>query len=345
MPILDNELNFRFQEGVLNLIWRQWSSLGVAGSAIVEDRWLVDPEALLLLTCTAGRRDARVFDEVLDWLQQFGGWINTQRLARMANEYGFEGEKTLTAVAAWMAVKDKSPKWKKLAGKPVEGELEPFFWMREGMPVPVMRDPEAHFASRGFKRDAMRLRGYSQPFRPVEPATLLLQCRALFGLNARAEVMAWLLTHKEGHPSGIARSCGYSQRGVQNILVELAASGVLRVKSTGREKWYWTDQSAWTRLLDRESCMPEWVSWAPLFRALERIWIRLGEWSKKEDVKLMVRASRMREVFREVEPWLEQAGFHTTFSDPRRYLGESYIEVFVEDLERLLGAVKSLNAH
>jgi hypothetical protein len=337
MPTLDKDLNFRYQEGVLNLIWRQWSSLGVAGRARVEDRWLVDPEALLLLTCTAGRRDARVFDEVLDWLQQFGGWINTQRLARMANDYGFEGGKTLSAVAAWMAAKDKSPKWKKLAGKPVEGEAEAFFWMRNGLAIPVMREPEEHFASRGFKRDAMRLRGYSQQFRAVEPATLLLQCRALFGLNTRAEVMAWLLTKGEGHPSGIARECGYSQRAVQNTLVELAASGVVRVKSSGREKWYWTDQTAWTRLLDREERMPEWVAWAPLFRALERIWAGLGEWTQNDDVKPIIRSSRMREVFREVKPWLEQTDFHQTFSDPSRYLGEDYIEVFIKDVERLLG--------
>jgi len=337
MPSLDKELNFRFQEGVLNLIWRQWSSLGVAGATRVEDRWMVDPEALLLLTCTAGRRDARVFDEVLDWLYQFGDMINTQRLTRMSRNYGFQGEKVLSAVAAWMRTRDKTPKWKKLAGNPVKGELEPLFWLRDGKPIPVMREPDESFASRGFARDAMHLRGYSQKFRPVEPATLLLQCRALFGLNARAEVMAWLLTHGEGHPSGIARACGYSQRAVQNALVEMAGSGVVRVKSVGKEKRYWTDHSAWTPLLDRENRMPEWVDWAPLFRALERMWIGMGDWSNSEETKPLVRSSKMREVFREVEPWLEQSGFHQTFSDPRRYLGERYIEVFVQDVERLLG--------
>jgi hypothetical protein len=72
-----------YQNLVLNFLWRQWSALGVAGQASGEDAWIIDPEALLLLTCTMGRHEPRLFDEALDWLQENGRFINVMRLKRI----------------------------------------------------------------------------------------------------------------------------------------------------------------------------------------------------------------------------------------------------------------------
>ncbi len=71
-----------FQEQVLGFLWRQWSALGVAGPSQSVDRWMLDPEALLLATTSLGR-DPRLFDEVLDWLNTNGQFINLQRLQNL----------------------------------------------------------------------------------------------------------------------------------------------------------------------------------------------------------------------------------------------------------------------
>src|SRR5450759_709981 len=89
-----------FQSLLLNFLWRQWSALGVAGQASGEDVWIIDPEALLLLTCTMGRHEPRLFDEVLDWLGENGRFINIMRLKRILSTEKFAGERTLAAVAA-----------------------------------------------------------------------------------------------------------------------------------------------------------------------------------------------------------------------------------------------------
>ena len=68
---------------LLDFLWRQWSALGVAGQVRANDDWVVDLEALLLLTCTVGRHDPRLFDEMLDWLQTNGWLINVMRLKRI----------------------------------------------------------------------------------------------------------------------------------------------------------------------------------------------------------------------------------------------------------------------
>ena len=55
----------------------------MAGHVSGDDVWIIDPEALLLFTCTLGRHEPRLFDEVLDWLQENGRFINILRLKRI----------------------------------------------------------------------------------------------------------------------------------------------------------------------------------------------------------------------------------------------------------------------
>jgi hypothetical protein len=62
----------KFRTAVLNellvFLWRQWSILGVPGQGTSEERRVIDPEPLLLLSLSVCRYDARLFDEILDWL-------------------------------------------------------------------------------------------------------------------------------------------------------------------------------------------------------------------------------------------------------------------------------------
>jgi hypothetical protein len=51
-----------------------------------ETPWMIDPEALLLATCTFGRYEPRLFDEVLDWMRTNGWVMNTQRLGTVLRE-------------------------------------------------------------------------------------------------------------------------------------------------------------------------------------------------------------------------------------------------------------------
>jgi hypothetical protein len=65
---------------MVDLLWHQWSSIGVAGYPRLGDDWIVDPEALLLATTRFGRHDSRLMDESIDWLAKFGRRISLQRL-------------------------------------------------------------------------------------------------------------------------------------------------------------------------------------------------------------------------------------------------------------------------
>ena len=114
---------------LLDFLWRQWSALGVAGQVRANDDWVVDLEALLLLTCTVGRYDPRLFDEMLDWLQANGWLINVMRLKRILRVEKFAGEQVLAAVAGVLAKGTETPKWKQLAAlHPLPAANEPLFF-------------------------------------------------------------------------------------------------------------------------------------------------------------------------------------------------------------------------
>lgn len=325
-----------FQNHLLNFLWRQWSALGVAGQSSGEDEWIIDPEALLLFTCTVGRRDPRLFDEMLDWLQENGRFINIMRLKRMMKIERFAGGRAVAAVAACMMRGREAAKWKRLAeSEGRSGAIEDFFQMPDGKPVPVVGDPEANFAKYGFRRGPLRLRGHSQKFRAAQTGNLMLQLRALFGINVRCEIVLYLLTHESAHPSAIARDAYYAERAVQGTLVDMLQSGVVQLRTSGREKHYWLQAEPWATLLKRPDQFPRWVTWAPLFRALEQIWLKLDD-PQLATLDPLLQSSELRRLMLEIRPALERARQDVNLTDDRDYLGESYLPVFFGDVLKLL---------
>ncbi len=325
-----------FQNLLLNFLWRQWSALGVAGQAGGEDTWIIDPEALLLLTCTLGRHEPRLFDEVLDWLQENGRFINVMRLKRILRTEKFAGERTLAAAAGVLAKGTEAMKWKLLAASVDPSEaVEPFFVAPDGGPQPVLGESEPYFARCGFRRGPLRLRGHSQPFRATQPTNLALQLRALFGINVRCEIVLYLLTHEAAHPSQIAREAFYFERAVQGTLVDMLQSGVVGLRAHGREKHYWLKPEHWAALLNRPPVFPRWVTWPPLFAALERIWLKVND-PRLEALDPLLQSSELRQLMAEVRPAIERARFDKNLSDAREYLGEKYLPVFLADVIKLL---------
>ncbi len=326
-----------YQALLLDFLWRQWSTLGVAGQAQRGDDRIIDLEALLLLTCTIGRYDARLFDEMLDWLHTNGWLMNVMRLKRILRTETFAGERVLATIAGLLAKGADAPKWKQLAasvGPPSAAEV--LFFAEDGQPLPVLGEPEPLFARYGWQRGPLRLRGYSQEFRPTEAGNLALQLRALFGINVRCEILMYLLTHDAAHPSQIAREAYYFERAVQGTLADMSRSGIIQVRASNREKHYWINRDHWMRLLNRsEQSSPRWVTWPPLLSALERIWLRLND-SQLYDLNSLLQASEVRQLMAEVRPSLARAGFDRALSDDRQYLGESYLPVFIADVKNLL---------
>ncbi len=258
------------RRSVVDLLWRQWSALGVAGHVAPGGSAAVDPEALLLVSTVFARHDARLFDEIADWLQQNGDWINLLRMARLQRELGLGDVTVLGALAEHLTQRSAHSKWKGFAKRP--SQVDQPMLLFPHLPSPNRTDDI--FRRWGWLRTPVEPRGLSKPPRTNQPGAFLLQLRALFGMQSRAEVLAWLLAHESGHPAQIARETGYFRGSVQNVLNELEISGHVYATRDGREKRFIAPREHWRFLLtwspDGPVEFPHWVPWAVLFTLIRR---------------------------------------------------------------------------
>lgn len=336
----DSLTNFRAQliERLLKLLWRQWSALGVAGHARTDDPWIIDPEALLLFSSTVARHDARLFDEILDWLHHNGSWINLQRLGTLQKEEQLGDPGILAAIAEHLARDSTHHKWKVLIRRADASTAPESRGPQNLFPgLPLLGERDSIFLKRGWQRGPLDLRGMSQAPRPDQPTTFLFKLRALFGRQARAEVIAWLLANGQGHPAEIARQTGYFRRTIQLVLNELAESGHVRAIRSGREKDFSIRASEWQFLLtwDHAGSFPHWINWAPVFKVFTTFLDTLSQPGIDERSEHF-QAVQFREALDSVLPALNRAGLATDLTSSSELRGKALIDSLLKDIDTIL---------
>ena len=276
-----SQLKTEFRNGILRFLGRQWAQLGVFTELEFRDRWLIDPEALLLVTLHFGRYDPRLFDEVLDWCSRNGRWIAVQRLRNAAGQTA--GAVTTQVLAPILEIL-KGYKPTPGAGESIrsasdsKAEALALFMEMSGETLPLLGPGDPLFGKYGIRRPLVQLRGMSRGVPMDTPSNLLFKLRALFGIGTRPEGIAYLLSHDQGYPSEIARRTAWSQASVAQTLSELAASGLAAEQQhAGRERLYLLDRSHWRRFLRPKGPLPAWVDWLRFFNGLYLLDVFLEE--------------------------------------------------------------------
>lgn len=337
MRMLLNEFKNNLTEYLVHFLWRQWAQLGVAAASVEhEDDWVIDPEALWLLSGTFARHDARLFDEIMDWLARNAAFINIPRLRSLSRKFRFSGMVAVSAMAEVVKETNSRLHWR---FPPLHGdnELEPLFFYRTGEPMPDfgLRDPV--FERYGFTRGRLELRGMSRRFNPVMPTCSLLRLRALLGTSARAEIILYLLTHDMAHPSLVARETGYSQKNVQDTLVDMCASGLVHpAQLEGRKKLYFMKHEHRSPFLHMPERPPQWMTWPPLFRGLEMLVEGVAALDTR-DISAMLREAELRRLMSDVQSYFEAAGCAGLVTTSRIPMGKEALESLFNDLREVLG--------
>lgn len=329
-----HNFNTRLRESLLDLIWRQWSLLGVAGHAQKDANWIVDLEALVLVTSSHGRSDPRLFDEMLDWLWSNAQWVNVQRLRNIGRRLPLGDEQVLRAIADWLSQRAIFRKWKVLLNGRREGLLpEPLFRLPTGEAMPVRGETDVTFARHGLLRGAVERREMSRQPNPRAAAMLSWKLRSLFGVQARCEFLQWLLTHERGHPAEIARATYYYPRTVEDTLREFAASGLVRSAPSGKAIHYWLVPEEWLFLKSWEEPrgFPQWFDWPRLFHLHDRL-LAVGA---GEPMSPLLYASELRRIFEEMLPEIDAAGLRTEFQAGLNDTGAEFVAALARDFERL----------
>lgn len=327
---------------LLDFLWHQWSVLGVAGQRGADDPRLIDPEALVLATTRFGRHDSRLLDEGIDWLGSNGKRINLLRLRRLHDAWPVADLRVLDAIGGLLAKQSAMRKWAALSA-PVAAEAvpEPLFLQPDGSPLPVFHPPDPDFLRHGLLRDPVERRHLGQPPDPSRAANLLCGLRALFGVNSRAEIIAWLLTHESGHPAAIARDTGYFSKSVQHTLNEMEDSGHIRSRRQGREKIFWIKPGDWDFLItwEQPTGFPRWVDWMPVFSAIATFIDALGQ-PGLDDAPEQVQSIQLRQALDAAMPALSRAGLAESLTTSRSWTGSQLIAAILEDLETLQRALQ-----
>lgn len=336
----------RTRSAGLELLWRQWCALGVAGSVpAASAARLIDLDALVLATSSLARRDPRLFDEALDWLSHYGFLVNLQRVKNLHQGSGLGDKQVLAAMAEWLWKEAGQPRWKLFVPKDsVEKskKREALFVEQEGLSA---RDPDPIFSRHGLERNRFEARGMSRKPNPEHPANLMPVLRALMGVSARVEILLYLGgTMGSAHATEIAHATGYSPRTLQFQLQEMLISGhiVGPPKSLdedapvrrGANRAYCLNDDL-KEFLSPRAVFPDWTAWASLFRVSESV-LELFPGLGSPATSPMVISSGLREVV--------TAEFKTLFADGIGYQlglrpdagGEAFLKDFCKGFPNLL---------
>jgi hypothetical protein len=192
------------------------------------DATVVDPEALIAATAELASEDDRILGVALDWCVAYGDAVNSSRLRRIARAMD-----STAALASFAVVVTASggPTWPAGAGAtPIAASL----------------------------RGKVAVRDLSAP------ARLIWRLRSAFGVNARADVFALLLSCPAGtemRVADIARRTGFSKRNAALAIESMALAGVVETDRKGNsDRVALPLDSPLRAFLPRAVAAPDWTS-------------------------------------------------------------------------------------
>jgi hypothetical protein len=291
-------LSAKLDQELLDFAWDEWAQMGVLAAAGRQSPWAQDPEALVIFTLEVARDDPRLFDEVLDWLAVNEPLVNMRRLKSMCE--GEEDELLSLGTLFWLDSHRRS--------KPVPstktGDPKPLF---RGLSTAI-EDPDPAFAAVGRMRPEVAPSGKSGTPDMRAPIDFAFRLRQLLGVNARAEVVRYLLTTApaDADTAAITRSTGFASRNVRQALASLQDAGV--VSRRGKRR-YAIDYEGWTGLLRiGPDELPTYRAWPQLLGGLRKVarWLRRQELDGLSDYML---GSEARDLLEDVRDQFEEAGF------------------------------------
>jgi len=311
---------YQLHDALLQFLWRQWSQLGLAGSAAFTDRWIIDPEPLLLVSLAISRFDPRLFDEILDWSIANERWISVQRIKNLARAWNTElpdpqaiRVRSLGAFAGVMHANEHRLRWKSLIAEPhAQIALTPLFLDLGGSPLPILGMPDPLFAAFGLQRPPLAFRHLSTPIPLGAPPCLLLKLRALFGLGPRPEVIAYLLSAGSAKVPVIARATSYSLPAIRDTLADLSQSGFVYGPHNGV---YQLDAHRWCAFVGIPGPAPLWIDWSKVFLAV-LLAMDMLDAIDNQQLSDYLRASRLKRLWESLQIKVSQCGMPNVFLAP-----------------------------
>ncbi|MBX3728460.1 MAG: hypothetical protein KF858_04675 [Candidatus Sumerlaeia bacterium] len=334
MSLKDFEIELT--NGILDLLWRQWCALGVPGN--VPERLeghILDPEALLAATMEFGRRDARLFDEVLDWLLINGDLINVTRLKSISRNHRFGTSNILSAVGEFVVGSKRTfIGWRTMVDrKPARAEPLVLFRDPCGDALPAPRDPDPLFEKFGLLRERIALKGHGLPFPQSGSPAAILRLRALFGVTSRCELCCLLAARTSLSGTEAAWAAGYSPRAAQAALADMSRSGILRAQPLGKEIRYSMASGSLGGLLPAGPF--HYLPAATLYDALRTVLVTVRQ-CRHHSASETLTSAILLENLQPIVVAATRAGYPQLLSATVRATGDGFLEALRRDTQEIL---------
>jgi hypothetical protein len=300
------EIASRASEIATSIAWRQWAALGAPVSSSGDfPHSVIDPEALLLLSCVLRGRERRL-DDVLAWWAEAGAALTSvQRAATLRKAFPASASAGVGAFAR-AALSGGDGRWRGLSSRAEDGEV---------------------LLTRGKRGRDVQL---------VAAPALMLRLRAAFGVGVKADLLSVLLALDGGEATvrKLALSTGYTAAAIRRAAQEMAAARTVQ-GTRGRPAAFYVDARRWVALLDfgpdPDAKPPAWRYFAQVSAFLAAVL----EWEERTspDASAYVAASSARDVFE-----AHRAAFDLNrirVPEPSDYRGEAYLDAFSSVVDAL----------
>lgn len=313
MEIRLREFKEKFFDSLIEIHWRQWTALGVASHVKPEKTWIVDLEPLIISTLTIGLHDKRLLSSSVEWLIKNGEWINLSRLKRI--------------------VKVFSERLPELKAPPLYPEILEIFVdtynrnARYKIKCPkidlykaednVMNDYKTFF-------NHFKVRNVTTAPKLQLSSLIQLLLRNIFGVDARTEILIYLLAHEGGNSNSIAKEIFYNQKNIYTILERWSHAQMATKISEQKISRYSLNRKK--ELLDAIGLkeMPNYLNWTRTFLLLGRLAkaLSISPWSDDE----YLLSSLFRDSFSETKSI--GRSLHINTPEPTHYPGKQFFSPF-----------------
>jgi len=309
MNLSPAEFKKRLLNGLLDLHWKHWTAAGVASHIEPELRWVIDLEALIASTIAIGEHDRRLLSVTLEWIIKNGEWVNLSRFKRIA----------------------------RLFTKPSLRMQEPLLSTKEvNDAIAALRNSEVH---RDGIFSGLRRKGTVTEPGIHQPSLLQLLARALLGIDARADVLIYLLLNRSGNSNSIAKDVFYDQKNIYRVLENFTKAAVVtKVSGNKAGNYSLRDDNIWLTILGMDK-KPEYINWVKTFLVLDRLAQAISTPSRSEDEYVL--SSLFRDLLNDVQPIARPLAI--TVPDPGPFPGPKYFVPFASAMLKILKTMKEHN--
>lgn len=324
-------------DSMLQMLWKQWSSVGIYSNLESENKFLIDPESLLCATCFFGRFDPRLFDEVMSWLSENGNMLNIDRLKNVLRCFDDLETNILGAVAEYLVKKEQKRKWDRVVDyckKKKKEKVQNLFLTKNFESIPIVGESDPVFLRWGFRRDEVKLRKRLQKIDLEKPCNLLYKMRSFFGVNARADINTFLMFSEGDNSLQISQKIFFNQRNVYKVLNDLHRSGLVEKRNIGKRSLYTIDRSHWSSFFNKDINL-SYIIWPKVFSSLLYLFKRMFYKPEKfEDTYLA--SSEFRNISERFIPEIENSGLKVQSRHLERLTGELYTPQFFDYVKKIL---------